>query len=322
MMPAGLATGSHGAKAAGSTGHSRPSGTPSPPFSPCWPGPPMPHGYSPASDLPLCTPCWGNGILHEKVQRLTLSGWPAVRALGEGPQSPPPAATRLTPSTSGLGEEPADLRAGPRGWTAACRPTPGASWRGAGPARGRPLPLCGTDTVSLWCYVPAAATVSRPRPRQGNRPGRKHRTGLPGRPSLTADSLGRDRPRPRRPGLQWQLPAQRSWCRAPPPGDLTSTPGFLSAFTAARGQKYPRCPPASKQTANAGAGSAAARGWTAWPFQVRAQPLSVPQGAPHCAQQYSFARTRSRVSCDRRPHRGTSPRPVLLYPWHMDYFSM
>lgn len=166
----------------------------------------------PTSDLPLCTPCWGNGILHEKVRRVTLRGWPAVRALGEGAQSLPPAATRLlTPNTSGLGEAPADLRAGPRGWPAACRPTPGASWRGAGPARGRPLPLCGTDTVSLWCYVPAAATVWRPRPRQGNRPGRKHRTRLPGPPSLTADTLGRDRPRPRRPGLQWQLPAQRSW---------------------------------------------------------------------------------------------------------------
>lgn len=67
----------------------------------------------------------------------------------------------------------ADLRAGPRGWRAACRPTPGVSWWGAGPERGWPPPSHGTDTVLLCCSVPAAATVLRPHLPQGNRPGSK-----------------------------------------------------------------------------------------------------------------------------------------------------
>lgn len=103
-----------------------------------------------------------------RMFRRALRGLPGV-SFREG------ACWLLTPATRG-GDTPAHLRAGPRGWPAACRPTPGAWWPGAGPARGRPPPSCGTGTVWLWCCAPAAATVSRPRPPRGSRP-----EGSPGR---------------------------------------------------------------------------------------------------------------------------------------------
>lgn len=110
--------------------------------------------------------------------RSLLSSW-GLGALGIHPswhqEAPLLSVTCTTTNPRPPGPRSTNLRAGPRGCPAACRPTSGVLWWGTGPAHGWPPPPCGTDTALLCCWAPAATTVLRSHPLQGSRPRRRHR---------------------------------------------------------------------------------------------------------------------------------------------------